>query len=265
MKKATLRILFLIILTFSTQIISAQLQWTPNMQTAKAYAITKNKFIVIDFWATWCGPCKKLEHDFWQKTKIANSIKDRAIYLKADIDNSRNLAIQFGVRGIPDIVVSDLLGNKLVHTVGFQPKELWEILESLPTDISNINKASLPFLQKKETEEDYLNLGKAYQYYVQSTKHKALRNALIHLSNKYLKKVKKQKKNLASLHILLNKVYQGKTKNINKKLAALALDERTKELQLFVRAYAAKIDKNTNELEQLKQQIVNKKYLEQLK
>lgn len=57
--------------------------------------------VVIDFNATWCGPCKRFEPVFEASAKA----HPEAIYLSVDVDDNPKAADQFGVRTIPMVVV----------------------------------------------------------------------------------------------------------------------------------------------------------------
>ena len=57
--------------------------------------------VVIDFNATWCGPCKRFEPVFEASAKAL----PEAIYLSVDVDDNPKAADQFGVRTIPMVVV----------------------------------------------------------------------------------------------------------------------------------------------------------------
>ena len=80
--------------------------------------------VLLDFWATWCGPCKMIA------PVIDEIAEERADILvgKIDVDQERELAIRFGITSIPTLVVMEN-GQKKAQMLGFRPKE--DILKML--------------------------------------------------------------------------------------------------------------------------------------
>lgn len=74
--------------------------------------------VLIDFWASWCGPCRMLSPVI---DKIADEVSD-VKFGKVNVDDQPELARQFGVMSIPMLVV--MKNGKIVQqSVGVQPKE----------------------------------------------------------------------------------------------------------------------------------------------
>jgi thioredoxin 1 len=62
--------------------------------------IASSKPILIDFYATWCGPCKMLSPVLKQ---VKDTLGDRIVILKIDVDKNQELAKQMEVRGVPTL------------------------------------------------------------------------------------------------------------------------------------------------------------------
>lgn len=74
---------------------------------------------VVDFFATWCGPCKMLAPVFQE---VGNELDKKAQFYKVDIDQSLDIARQFNVSTVPTIIVFKN-GEPIERLVGFMPKE----------------------------------------------------------------------------------------------------------------------------------------------
>ena len=78
-----------------------------------------DKAVLIDFWATWCGPCKMIAPII---KEIAEEFSDEVKVCKVNIDDEPSLATKFGITSIPTLLV--IKNGEVVKTsVGYIPKE----------------------------------------------------------------------------------------------------------------------------------------------
>ena len=74
--------------------------------------------VLVDFFATWCGPCRMIAPAI---EEIAQEKAGEVEVYKIDIDQSPEIARQFGVRGVPTLIVFEN-GKPVNQMVGAQPK-----------------------------------------------------------------------------------------------------------------------------------------------
>lgn len=80
-------------------------------------AIQTAPVAMVDFWATWCGPCKMLAPTI---EKIGESYEGKALIAKVDVDQCQDLAARFGIMSIPTVVFFQN-GKEVGRLVGVQP------------------------------------------------------------------------------------------------------------------------------------------------
>jgi len=64
--------------------------------------IKSDKPVLVDFWAAWCGPCKMIAPLLDQ---VASEMGDRVKICKVDVDTNKAVPANFGVRGIPTLIM----------------------------------------------------------------------------------------------------------------------------------------------------------------
>jgi thioredoxin 1 len=87
-------------------------------KTFKAEVLESGKTVVVDFWATWCGPCKMVAPVL---DEIAGEHKDKLTVAKLDIDANPVTARDYQVMSIPTMIVFQD-GKPVKQIVGAKPK-----------------------------------------------------------------------------------------------------------------------------------------------
>ena len=81
----------------------------------------KGSVVVVDFFATWCGPCKKVAPIM---DEIADEYAGKVIVGKCDVDECEDLAMEYGIRNVPTVLyIKD--GNVVDKQVGAATKSVF--------------------------------------------------------------------------------------------------------------------------------------------
>lgn len=72
------------------------------VNTQEFNELMNEKAVLVDFFATWCGPCKMLSPVL---EGVAEKMKDKVTIVKVDVDRSPDLAAKFGVMSVPTMIM----------------------------------------------------------------------------------------------------------------------------------------------------------------
>lgn len=104
--------------------------------------VTENSIVIIDFWASWCGPCKAFAPTF----EAASNSHDDIVFAKVDTEDQQALAGYFGIRAIPTLMVfRDQIG--IFQQSGALPPAAFEDL------IGKVRDVDMDEVRKKIAEQ----------------------------------------------------------------------------------------------------------------
>lgn len=83
--------------------------------------------VVVDFWATWCGPCRKLAPVI---EELAQTYDGKVKFVKVNVEESLNIAKEYSISGLPTLMIFKS-GEAVERMTGLMPKS---------TIVSNIEK-----------------------------------------------------------------------------------------------------------------------------
>ena len=90
----------------------------------KEFVFKGDKPVVIDFWATWCGPCMRLIPEM---EKMAEKYKDQVLFLKVNADKEKELCSMFNVVALPTLFFIPVGGKPIIET-GATPEKYEQII-----------------------------------------------------------------------------------------------------------------------------------------
>lgn len=90
--------------------------------------LNSEKPVLVDFWATWCGPCKMIAPII---SEISEEFNNKIKVGKVNVDEEKELAIKYEISSIPTLVI--FKNGKISKTlIGFRPKEeIKEVLNNI--------------------------------------------------------------------------------------------------------------------------------------
>ena len=81
--------------------------------------VATNKFVVIDFWAEWCGPCRRVGPAI---EELSQEFAGKVAFAKVNTDDNQRLSMQFNISAIPAIMLFSN-GQLIERIIGAYPKE----------------------------------------------------------------------------------------------------------------------------------------------
>ncbi|MCS6972269.1 MAG: thioredoxin family protein, partial [Leptospiraceae bacterium] len=106
----------------------SRLRWYSDLKEARALAAKQKRILLIDFWADWCTACSEMEQKlFNQEEFIQFALSNNIIPVRVDFSNPSDeldrLAREYGIRGLPTVVITKANGELIHMLTGFFSKE----------------------------------------------------------------------------------------------------------------------------------------------
>ena len=103
--------------------------WEKDWNSALKEAKAKKKFIFLDAYASWCGPCKLLKKNTFTDDKAGKFFNETFINVAMDMEKGEgpDIGTKYGVNAFPTLIITDADGNLITYTQGYiTPEQLIE-------------------------------------------------------------------------------------------------------------------------------------------
>ena len=264
--KSTLIITLLLAFSSTTY---SQVNWLKNEKLSKAIATEKDQLILMDFWAVWCGPCRKMDAEMWNTEEFAAFSKN-FVPFKVDIDIEKQLARKFNIRSIPYVVLATVSGDIVWEQTGYLNSSVYKkVLQNLPESLNGINSKLLS-LNDEFQDDEYFSIAEEYLKLALENDGE-FKNGFLSLSDKYFREITKNSENnkniaLAEMKLLLNDAYLGRYKRAIRKVDKMEVDNNDEltDMKNFIKAYCFKCEGDETSFKEAKAQIKSTEYISRL-
>lgn len=93
-------------------------KWFTNLDEAKRVAAATNRKIFVDFFAEWCGPCKRLEADCFGTAEF-KALSKKLVFLRIDVDKQPGVSQTYHIEAMPTQMIVNPDGSVVNKTVGY--------------------------------------------------------------------------------------------------------------------------------------------------
>lgn len=255
--------IFFVLLLVSS--ISTAMTWETSFENAQKTALGTNKFLLVDFWANWCGPCKKMDADAWSKDEV-KFVMESYVPVKIDIDKNPEIASRFGITSIPNMFILDANGKIIHQFSGYHTaKDLLEEIEKYTLSTEFLSLELINFYKSGNSNTGIRLAQKYFDYSLLVDKN--VKNSFVNLGGEYLNEAKKKlnKKDTGyavliqriALFEIYENLYTYDFEKVNKRLEKLTVKNKVEEsnqvFYYFLKYTAAK-GMNAGNLHEIQQQ-----------
>jgi len=168
-----------------------QIHMLRNLDLARSIANKSGRLIVMDFWASWCGPCKIMDAELWKSPEIQNVSKN-FIGVRIDVEVEKTLVKRYQANSIPKVVIITVNGDVIWEQEGYDYADTFlRIFEAIPENVSDLNKQLQLLANNKNDLQANYSAGLEFQRLGKINKNNKLKSSLLNNSEIYLNRALK--------------------------------------------------------------------------
>ena len=142
---------------------ASAIAWRPGFDKAMELARQEGKPVLLDFWATWCHPCRDMDSQLWSRSDVV-ALSSKFVCIRVDVDREPGLARRFMVAAFPTVILEDPWGTEIARREGFgNIDDYLTLLDAMPRDFSDVGPWQTRLATNRHDPQALREIGLAYQ------------------------------------------------------------------------------------------------------
>ena len=184
-------LLFLIGSLFFSTTAPAQIHLLRNYELGRSIASKSGRLMVMDFWASWCRPCKDMDVELWQNPET-QKFATYFVGVRVNAETEHSLVKKYQANSLPKVVITTVNGDIIWVKEGYdEARTFIHVFEALPPSVDELNKHLLILATNKNDLQANYAAGLEFQRLGKTNNNKQLKNAFLKNSDIYLQRASK--------------------------------------------------------------------------